>query len=247
MSRKNRDAVDKIKGQFVPMFYETAQSRAWKQLSFGARALFIALRLRCFKNNGHVYLSLRDAGEELGHKDRNDISNWYRELEHYGFLVKTEAGSLGVDGKGKAPHWRITDMPTRAKDGLRVDATQDFLCWDGVVFEPHVRPSRRWNPGKRGTIKNKRGTIKKQNPGRHVPTTVDGTSLPVVDGTFLPPQRKSGSDVTPISGQRSGSDVTPISKLATGVAGGSGSSGEAGRQPISTLATWAAGSDEDAA
>ena len=60
MSRKKND--DKIRGHFFPMFYETRRSPAWKQLSFGARELFAALRMRCFKNNKHVYLSQRDAG-----------------------------------------------------------------------------------------------------------------------------------------------------------------------------------------
>ena len=155
------------------------------------RALFTALRMRCIKNNGHVYLSLRDAGEELGHKNRNDFSNWYRELEHYGFLVKTEAASLGVDGRGKAAHWRITDMPTRSGGGELRDPTKDFLRWDGVLFEPHVRPSRKWNPSKNAKLK-------KQNPGRHVRTTVGGTFVPQVGGTFVPPEPESGTDVPPI-------------------------------------------------
>ena len=99
---------------FVPLFRGTSESPAYRQLSFASRALFMALCGRCGKNsNGHVYLSQRDVGEELGHQNRNDIANWYRELVHYGFLVQTEAASLGVDGKGKAPHWRITDRPTR--------------------------------------------------------------------------------------------------------------------------------------
>ena len=191
------------------MMHDTHKSPAFKQLSFGARALFVALKMRCVKNNGHVYLSLRDAGEEIGHKDRNDLSDWYRELEHYGFIVKTEAASLGVDGKGKAPHWRITDMPTRGGGGGEIkDSTKDFLRWDGTVFEPHVRPSRKWNSGKKAALT-------KQNPGRHVPTTVDGTFLREVDGTSLPLEGGGGSDVTPISVQSSGSDVTPISRLAT--------------------------------
>jgi hypothetical protein len=210
LSKKNK-FPDKLP-PFVPLFRETLKSPAWRQLSFGARALFTALRGRCHHNNGHVYLSQRDAGEELGHKDRNDIANWFRELAHYVFIVQTEAASLGVDGKGKAPHWRFTDMPTRNGNGQLDPATKDFLRWDGVLFEPHVRPSRRWNPSRKTALK-------KQNPGRHVPTTVDGTSLPVVDGTCLPLAGESGSDVTPISVPQGGSDVTPITRLATVVSG----------------------------
>jgi hypothetical protein len=166
MSRKSKG--EKIRGQFSPFFHETARSAAYRQLSFGARALFTALRLRCFRNNGHVYLSQRDAEEELGRGNRNDIANWYRELEHYGFIVKTEAASLGVDGKGKATHWRITDLPTWNGGGEVKLATKDFLRWDGTVFEPHVPPSRRWSA-------RKQATLKKQNPGLHVATTLDST------------------------------------------------------------------------
>jgi hypothetical protein len=189
-SRKSRTS-EKLQ-RFVPLFHETLKTPAYRQLSFGARALFTALRMRCVKNNGHVYMSQRDAGEELGHQNRNDIANWYRELAHYGFIVQTEAASLGVDGKGNAPHWRITDMPTRNGNGQLDAGTKDFLHWDGVLFEPHVRPSRRWNAGKQTDLE-------KQNPGRHVRTTVDDTSVPEVDDTSVPPNEESGTDVTPIS------------------------------------------------
>jgi hypothetical protein len=199
---------DKIKGQFFPMFHETLESPAYKQLSFGARALLAALRKRCVKNNGHVYLSFREAGKELGHKRRNDIANWYRELQHYGFIVQTEAASLGVDGKGKATHWRLTELPTRKGNNEFMSETKDFLRWDGTVFKPHVPPSRRWNPSRKTTLK-------KQNPGLHVGTTVDSTSVPVLDSTSVPLAPQSGTHVESISAHQGGTDVQPISRLAT--------------------------------
>jgi hypothetical protein len=210
MSRKDR-FPDKLP-PFVPLFRETLQSPAYRQLSFGARALFTALRARCVKNNGHVYISQRDAEEELGHCDRHDIANWFRELVHYGFLVQTAGASLGLDGKGKAPHWRITDMPTRGGNGeLRV-ATKDFLKWDGVVFEPHVRPSRRWNARKQAGLKN-------SIPGGNVPPTVVATCPPLVVATCPPLEGEVVGDVPPISAASGGGDVPPISRLATVVAG----------------------------
>lgn len=208
MSRKNKHG-DRLP-PFVPLFRETLKSPAYRAASFGARALFTALRGRHGNNNGHVYLSQRDAEEELGHKNRNDIANWYRELEHYGFLVKTVAASLGVDGKGKATHWRITDMPTRNGRGELELATKDFLRWDGVLFEPHVAPSRRWNA-------RKQAALKKQNPGLHVGTTVDSTPVPVVDSTSVPPNGGSGCNGESISAQLGGTNVQPISSLATGL------------------------------
>jgi hypothetical protein len=200
------------------LFYETTRSPAWKQLSFGSRSLFVALRMRCYRNNGHVYLPTRDAEEELGRGSRNGIANWFRELEHYGFIVQTEPASLGVDGKGKSPHWRITDMPTGP--GAETSPTKDFLRWDGTVFEPHVAPSRKWNP-------TKTAALKKQNPGLHVRARVDCTSEPSLDCTSEPTKPVIGSHVQPIQANGDGSHVQPITKLATGVAGGLLSGGAA--------------------
>jgi len=215
MKRINNE--EKIRGRFTPMMHETAKAPAFKQLSFGARALFLALKMRCVKNNGHVYLSQRDAEEELGQGSRNDIANWYRELEHYGFIVKTEAACLGVNGRGKAPHWRITDMPTRGGGGEIKDPTKNFQDWDGTVFEPHVRPSWKWNA-------RKQAALEKQN--RDVEARVDVTSVPLVDVTFAPLEPERGSNVTPMQANPTGSNVTPISRLATGVA----RAGSAGRK-----------------
>jgi hypothetical protein len=83
-------------------------------------------------------------------------------------------------------------MPTRNGNGQLDVATKDFLHWDGVLFEPHVRPSRRWNA-------RKEAALKKQNPGGHVSTTVGGTYPPGVGGTSLPPDEESGGNVPPIS------------------------------------------------
>jgi hypothetical protein len=52
-----------------------------------------------------------------------------RELTFYGFIVMSNPGCLGVEGRGKAPHWRLTEI------GYMTDPpTRDFLRWDGVVF-----------------------------------------------------------------------------------------------------------------
>jgi hypothetical protein len=208
MSRKDR-SPDRLP-PFVPLFRETLVSPAYRQLSFGARALFTALRGKCVKNNGHVYLSQREVGRELGHKNRGDIANWYRELQHFGFIVQTAAAALGLDGKGKAPHWRITDMPTRKGNNELAMPTKDFLYWDGVLFEPHVSPSRRWD-------QRKRRVLEKQNPGLHAGTTLDCTSVPMVYCTSVPLIGESGTDRESISEMRSGTDVQSISILATSV------------------------------
>src|SRR5262245_11149340 len=100
MAQKNR------KGKlppFVPVIRTTIASPAWKATSYGARCLYIVLRsyLRIDNlNNGKVYRSYRDAGNDLGTRSLRSLGRWFLELEHYGFIVKTAEGALGVDGEG---------------------------------------------------------------------------------------------------------------------------------------------------
>jgi hypothetical protein len=131
MSRK-RDK-GRIEGLFVAARHEVLDSPIWKIMSPGARLLYIALKRRYSlerRNNGRIYLSIRDAAEELG-LNKNSVTVWFQELEHYGFIVKTSGGCLGVDGRGKAPHWRLTEL------GFMGDPpTKDYLSWRGERFRP---------------------------------------------------------------------------------------------------------------
>jgi hypothetical protein len=117
----------------------TLATPAWKALSLGARFLYVALKGQSSNAKNTAYLSYRRAAEELGIKSLHKIGEWFRELEHYGFIVLVRHGSLGVEGKGKAPLWRLTEKGDAAS-GER--ETQDYLRWDGVLFEPKRRPHR---------------------------------------------------------------------------------------------------------
>src|SRR5437899_6773791 len=97
---------------FVPVDQEMLNSAAWRATSMGARWLYVHLKRRWSfrqRNNGRIFLSQRDAQEEMGCK-RDSVGRWFRELQHFGFVVMTNGGGLGVDGKGKAPHWRLTEF-----------------------------------------------------------------------------------------------------------------------------------------
>jgi len=123
---------------FVPLIRTTLASPAWKQLSYGARCLYVVLRsyLRHDNaNNGKVFRSYRDVGADLGTKSKRSVQRWFRELEHYGFIAMTTGPCLGVDGEGIAAHWRITEYPTFDAKGTYIAATRDFDRWDGVPFE----------------------------------------------------------------------------------------------------------------
>ena len=83
-----------------------------------------------------------EAKSELKSSQRK-ISEWFKELQHYGFIVLVLPGRLGVEGRGKAPHWRLTELgstPKASADGLPEPPTRDFLKWDGSLFERKQNP-----------------------------------------------------------------------------------------------------------
>ena len=110
--RPTRPAKREKTELFVKVMLQTLDAPAWRALSHGARSLYVALKRRCrndLRNNGKIFLSQRQAEIELGSK-RRYLARWFRELEFYGFTVMTRPGFLGVEGKGKAPHWRLTEL-----------------------------------------------------------------------------------------------------------------------------------------
>jgi hypothetical protein len=130
---------------FVPLLKDTLSSPAWRATSHGARSLYVALKLRYssnFNNNGRIFLSQRDAAVELN-SHHTQIARWFRELRHYGFIVMTDAGCLGVDGKGKAPHWRLTELGY-----MHEMPTKDFMRWNGQSFSSKYLEPRAGNPAR---------------------------------------------------------------------------------------------------
>ena len=133
---RNKDK-GRIEGPFVPMLIQTTSCPAWRALSPYAREVYRVLKSKYgfdARNNGRIYVSARDGADETGfHKDT--IARSLRELAHYGFIVMTEPGCLGLDGRGKAPHWRLTELGY-----MREPPTRDFLRWDGELFHEQKSP-----------------------------------------------------------------------------------------------------------
>ena len=190
MSKRYRDK-GKIEGPFVPLLIDTMKSKAWRKMSPYACKLYIDLKSRYSfdsRNNGRIYLSTRTAAEETGFNKSTIVRAFY-ELVHYGFIVMTEPGCLGLDGRGKAPHWRLTEL------GYMGDPpTRDFKRWDGVVFS---RP-------------------KKQNPVR--PDRTDCTAepdIPVYGQTVQSPGKVYGQTVhTDEPSCTAGRDISRITTRA---------------------------------
>jgi hypothetical protein len=126
MSRKSRKQPP-----YVATYRHTVKTPAWKMLSVGARATLFALTYNYNTNmQNAVYLSARTGAKELN-CDKKSVPRWLRELQHYGFIVMVRGSSLGVDGLGRAPHFRLTD---RYYAGA--PPTYDFQNWTGEIFDP---------------------------------------------------------------------------------------------------------------
>jgi hypothetical protein len=211
----------KIKGPFVAVPKAIMATRAWRAMTPGARLLWIELRgwLRNDDlNNGKVYLSCRTAAKAIG-VNKETISFYYAENEHFGFLRKTAEGFLGSDGYGIAAKYRFTDLA----HGTHA-ATRDYEKRDG---SPFVYLPRR--PGR-----------KKQKPVRKIrtPCTVEPDIRKAGNGGSLctaepdigePPRCPAVPDIsrlpslTAAVGQDQGSSTARAPAVAH-AAGGAGSS-----------------------
>ena len=178
---------------------------AWRVMSHGAKILYVSLKRRSWENR--AYLSYRDAMREL-RASQYKVKEWFAELAHYGFIVMITPGCLGVDGKGKAPHWRLTE---KGRTGTVTGElpTKEYLRWNGTAFDPKPyrdrRGPRRW--------------VEKQNPaldGGYTPYWTADTPLYRTGDTQ---KSESVVDGLNIGGDQGVSDGEHISSLTTGDSG----------------------------
>lgn len=153
---------------FVQLFHDLLDTPAWRSLSPWAKCLYVSLRRRHNgKNNGRIFVSCRQAAREIG-MNKDTATRAFRELVHCRFIIMTSTGHLGADGKGKAPGWRLTEIPTTEEA-----ATMDYLNWDGVPFDPK-KARHRSRPKKAKSCPIPSDTL--SGPVGH---TADGLSGPV--------------------------------------------------------------------
>lgn len=181
---------------FVPLYKHMIGHPAWHALSHGARSLYTALKSRYNTNQERaVYLSTRVAAKELG-SHRDQISRWFRELEHYGFIVMVTSAHLGVEGRGKAPHWRLT------ADWFAGQApTRDWEKWDGSPFRDQKSMGHY--------------VRKHQNPGPENRSTVARKSGPLLALKSGPPTPATGPEIRSIEAAPSDPEIRSITTLAT--------------------------------
>ena len=227
---------------FVPLLTSTLDSPAWKALPHGAKALYVALKRRVPKDRNQGFISYRQARAEIRSSPRK-IGEWFGALQHYGFIALARHGTLGLDGKGKAPQWQLTELGATSKaaaNGLPEPPTRDFLKWDGTKFKKiESRAPRRKHPvhpvGNSGATPWETPKARIVTPVVHIEANegvtpvVDITSLPLTVRSPLPPD-SSEIDPENTSGVFEVSRPTPVAdypgSLAVLVSSGSRSGGK---------------------
>ena len=196
---------NKIEGPFVALLLTTLESPAWKALSHGSKWLYVALKRRKSNNGNRAYISYRTAQKEIKSSTKK-IGEWFAELKHYGFIELMQPHSLGLDGKGKAPHWRLTECGRTSKaseNEIFEPPTNDFLRWDGTPFDAKpYRCDTGWD-------------FQKQNPVNDMEYTPSTTWNTPPYPTSDTPNVSSVNHVGDIQGASSVNDVIDISSLTT--------------------------------
>jgi len=192
---------------FVPLLLTTLDEPAWRAMSHGAQMLYVTLKRRYNlnnHNNGRIFLSQRDAVKQLrSHHD--EIGRWFRELQHYGFIVLTMPHVLGVEGKGKAPRWRLTEL------GYMKEApTRDFARWDGNKFKDVKAKSRAGKQARREQENQHTGV-----PESHVSKAHDVLGIARIAGPHHVPENQRRTILPspgPASARALGPQPTPINQ-----------------------------------
>jgi hypothetical protein len=148
----------KSRDRFVRLLHRHTDTDAWRQLSVGARALFIELKKKYTGRQEAVFLSARDAAELLN-VNKDTVAHWYRELEHYGFIVQVRPARVAA-GKGQAPHYRLTDEPYQGRK-----PTENFSLWEGhACVRKNRTPKAVYVRKNRTPASEKTGHLRKNGP-----------------------------------------------------------------------------------
>mgnify|MGYP006271412831 CR=1 FL=1 len=127
MPRHNRKGRSKTPSgeQFVALRKHMRQCEAWRTLPHRYRSVYIEAVAGVYEaNNGEVSRSVRFLAK-AANCSADTAQKALRELQERGFMVRTEGGRLGAEGRGVAAKWRFTEIGTEANP----TPTRDYARW----------------------------------------------------------------------------------------------------------------------
>lgn len=175
------DATGRSKGsRFARLDHGLLSSQAYRSLTPNARSLLVELTMmENGKNNGELFLSVRDAADRMGVADHSAALKAFADLVTAGFITCTQDGYFAVKaGEGsRARSWRLTWLSTPC---LKMGPTNEFRDHEP---EAGARANKRAAAGCRALKRYRRE--KSTN------------SLPVVDSATPKPKSVADSAMTP--------------------------------------------------
>ena len=106
--------------RFVRLGHDLLNQPAYRALSPTARALLVELAmLDNGRNNGSLYLSVRDGADRLGLVDMTAVRHAFDELQELGFIALTKDACFHVKASenSRARCWRLTWIPVPKQCG----------------------------------------------------------------------------------------------------------------------------------
>lgn len=129
-SRANAKGRNDLTDRFVRLPHKLLKSATYRSLGATARALLIELTmLDNGKNNGSLYLSLRDAADRLGLADHHAVSAAFEELLGSGFVRCSKEAHFHIKAadQSRARCWRLTWLPAPS---LKLSATNEWQNYE---------------------------------------------------------------------------------------------------------------------
>ena len=124
--------------RFARFPHRLLKSQAFRRLSLVARALTLELLLiDNGRNNGSLYLSIRDATDRLGLSDRKAIQRGFDELVACGLVVCSKEAHFEIKAaeQSRARCWRLTWLPV----GNRRETNE----WEAYRPQPKTKANTR--------------------------------------------------------------------------------------------------------
>ena len=169
--RKNEERHE----HWTKMLRSTMEAPAWAALSTTAQALYPWLKFEWkgpkANNNGKISLPVRVAADRLGCNAKT-AARAFHDLQAKGFLLLTQHGRMGTEGKGAAPTYEITELALPGQDDH--SGKKLYLHWE-KGHDYAVRAHAPCNPtGRNGILSDESKNIfPSPKTGRVVP--INGT------------------------------------------------------------------------
>lgn len=129
MAKRKKTRVDR-KGQnayeqYVGLPRKVARHAAYIALTSHAKVLYLHIKMEAYgERNGKVRMTVEQATKLLN-VSPNTANKAFHDLQAKGFIVLTDFGTLGVEGKRSSPSYAVTEYCIPPEEAPRLS----FLDW----------------------------------------------------------------------------------------------------------------------